>query len=143
MMDVERRSPPQEIRQHSSLSSSEIRPPSRESRCKSNFSKHYCPRGAGMSTCEIIAAFESGDSDPGYITTVDLTFFCRVCTDQVHKTSNGRQITSLERFVTRNKLFLEWSTRKQRDYSLNTVNIDEGRGGGSYSRASRGGIFSG
>lgn len=143
-MNVKRRSPTRGSTTHSCLLISERSPLPQEGRRKSRSPESYSPREARMSTTDIIAEFESGDFDFDDTRSTDSTPFCGLFMNQELKTSNGPQIKSLEKFEkTRNKNFVDWSTRNQRNYAAETANTDTRRVGSSYSRGPQAGGFSG
>lgn len=141
---MKRRPPPRGSRKHSSCWSSKRVTPPRESCHKWSVSEGYSPRGAGISTCDIISALQYPDFDIGDTTSMNSTSFYRMYMYQEQKSSKCLQVTSLAKFInTRNKTFLHYSRRNDSKYSQKMANIDERLGGSSYCRAPRVGRLSG
>lgn len=96
-----------------------------------------------MLDIDIIATLDPGYFDLDDTVSMDPTQFGPVCVDQRDKTLRCHQITGPAELVrTNEKHFLDWSTRNQPNYSLQTGYTDEHRGESSYSRLPRGERFS-
>lgn len=107
------RIPPQRGSRRYSISSLSGRsPPLRERGGKRRPLKVYSPRGAGISTSNIVVTFESSEPNVDDTTFMDSAPFCRARMNQVHRTSGFSQMTSLAKSVrSRKKTFVNKSTR--------------------------------